>query len=45
MLYQQAFGRLPRADELRRARDFLQTRSLEDLCHALFNVKEFVFLR
>ena len=45
LLYKEAFARSPRPDELRRVRDFLQTRSLEDLCHALFNVKEFVFLR
>jgi hypothetical protein len=54
--YETAFGRPPNANEQQAATAFLQTqakahgekqpaeKSWADLCHVLFNVKEFVFL-
>ena len=54
--YQAAFGRLPSADEQQAAKAFLATqakahgeakpgeKAWADLCHVLFNVKEFAFL-
>jgi hypothetical protein len=54
--YETAYGRPPNADEQKAATAFLQTqakahgekqpaeKSWADLCHVLFNVKEFVFL-
>jgi hypothetical protein len=55
-LYEAAFGRLPRAQERNAALAFLDSqshayggpadeRSWSDLCHVLFNVKEFLFVR
>jgi hypothetical protein len=52
-LFQSAFGREPSADELRQAlaflpgekdRDQASQESWVDLCHVLFNAKEFVYL-
>jgi hypothetical protein len=54
--YQTAFGRLPSADEQQAAKAFLDTqakahgeakpgeKAWADLCHVLFNVKEFAFV-
>ncbi|HBU58815.1 MAG TPA: hypothetical protein DEB48_03120, partial [Verrucomicrobiales bacterium] len=54
--YQLAFGRQPDQEETRAARAFLTTQAKDhgeaqpgekawsDLCHGLFNVKEFIFL-
>jgi hypothetical protein len=54
--YETVFGRLPSDNELTGASDFLQSqakahgaakpgeKSWADLCHVLFNVKEFIFL-
>lgn len=54
--YQTAFGRMPNADEQQAAEAFLATqakahgeaqpgeKAWTDLCHVLFNVKEFIFL-
>ena len=54
--YRLAFGRLPDPEETRAAQTFLTTqakahgeaqpgeKAWNDLCHGLFNVKEFVFL-
>ncbi len=39
-----ALGRNPSASEMRSAQGFLKTRPLSDLCHALFNVNEFVYV-
>jgi hypothetical protein len=51
LLYETAFGRLPAEDEMIAALDFLKeqrpmddVRSWAELCHVLFNVKEFIFL-
>jgi hypothetical protein len=54
-LYEAAFSRLPTTSERQAARDFLadarreygtdQQRKWTDLCHVLFNVKEFIFVR
>lgn len=49
-LYLQAFARAPTPDEVHDAVSFLSDAggdeaALADLCHVLFNVKEFVFLR
>jgi hypothetical protein len=54
-LYEAAFTRLPTAAERQAARDFLadarheygtdEQRKWTDLCHVLFNVKEFIFVR
>ena len=53
--YEQAFARAASEAEEARARDFLEAavapggvgleQGLADLCHVLFNVKEFVFVR
>ena len=49
-LYQSAFGRPPTASEAKQALTFLQERGGDtveawtDVCHALFNLKEFCFL-
>ena len=55
-LYYSAYARAPREKELERALAFLRSqselhegedrelRAWADLCHVLFNVKEFVFL-
>ncbi len=54
-LYVRAFGRLPTEEEIKEAITFLQEQSKEygkaddarawaDLCHVLFNVKEFIFV-
>ena len=55
-LYESAFGRLPEPSETADALSFLnatlttpgspeELRSWSDLCHVLFNVKEFIFVR
>ncbi len=54
-LYEAAFSRLPTSSERQTARDFLadarreygtdQQRKWTDLCHVLFNVKEFIFVQ
>jgi hypothetical protein len=53
-LYEGAFGRLPRGDELENVRRFLESardaapgdpsRAVAELCHVLFNVKEFIYI-
>jgi hypothetical protein len=50
-LYETAFARLPTAEELALALDFVQQQETKDdvktwteLCHVLFNVKEFIFI-
>jgi hypothetical protein len=49
-LYQSAYGRPPRAQELAAALAFVaeskadEARAWADLCHVLFNAKEFIFL-
>jgi hypothetical protein len=57
LMYETAFSRPPSAEELSSAIDFLQEQSLQhgtgsddprvwaDLCHVLFNVKEFIFVK
>jgi hypothetical protein len=56
-LYETAFARLPTSEELKAALNFLSrqetlygngpddSRAWADLCHVLFNVKEFIFIR
>ncbi len=49
-LYQTAFSRLPTTVELADAREFIGDKTNDktvwaDLCHVLFNVKEFIFVR
>ncbi len=47
-MWQQAFGRLPSAEEVAMAREFVQEKGLEgwtDLAHALIQAKEFRFIR
>ena len=44
LAYRLALGRRPNAAELRLARDFLHESPLSELCRALFNVNEFVYL-
>jgi hypothetical protein len=44
LVYRLALGRRPTAAELRLARDFLRESPLSELCRALFNVNEFVYV-
>lgn len=44
-MYVEAFGRPPVADEVRIGAQFLESHSLADYAHALFNTTEFVFVR
>jgi hypothetical protein len=51
VLYEDAYGRPPTADEAKMVKDFLasyqgneQSRAWADLCHVLWNAKEFVFI-
>ena len=43
-VYQWTLGRTPSASEIRRASEFLATSPLSELCRALMNVNEFVYL-
>jgi hypothetical protein len=42
--YRMALGRAPSSVERERAREFLRDSPLSELCRALFNVNEFVYL-
>ena len=42
--YRLTLGRLPTAKELDRAKAFLKDSPLSELCRALFNLNEFVYL-
>jgi hypothetical protein len=44
LAYRLALGRRPTAAEMRLAREFLHESPLSELCRALFNVNEFVYL-
>ena len=44
LAYRLALGRRPTAVEMGLARDFLRESPLSELCRALFNVNEFVYL-
>jgi hypothetical protein len=44
LAYRLALGRLPTATETKLAREFLAQSPLSELCRALFNVNEFVYL-
>ncbi len=47
-MYEDAFAREPSPDEISRAREFLrrsETEPFRELAHALFNMKEFIYLR
>jgi hypothetical protein len=44
-MWRAAFHRPPTSVELSAAEDFLKTASKADLCHALFQAKEFMFVR
>jgi hypothetical protein len=48
-MFESAFGRPPAVEELERSQDFLKTlgseTDLAPLAHALFNLKEFIYLR
>jgi hypothetical protein len=47
-MYLEAFARPPRAEELPRAAEFVSARGKDawrDLAHAIFNMKEFIYLR
>jgi hypothetical protein len=44
LAYRLALGRRPTAEEMRLAREFLRESPLSELCRALFNVNEFVYL-
>jgi hypothetical protein len=44
LAYRLALGRRPTAEELRLAREFLRESPLSELCRALFNVNEFVYI-
>jgi hypothetical protein len=44
LAYQLALGRRPSDDEMRLAREFLRQAPLSELCRALFNLNEFVYV-
>ena len=44
LAYRLALGRLPNDKESRLSREFLSEAPLSELCRALFNVNEFVYL-
>jgi hypothetical protein len=44
MAYQRILGRHPSTDEMREAKSFLARSPLSELCRALFNVNEFVYV-
>jgi hypothetical protein len=44
MAYRMAWGRAPDSEEMQLGREFLQKWTLEELCHALMNTNEFLYL-
>jgi hypothetical protein len=44
LLYRLALGRQPSATEAKLAREFLEHSPLHELCRALFNLNEFIYL-